>query len=104
MVLRNCFLQRRTTCGILLSLVYALVGCPRDEYGLRKFHSQGFLARRRSIQAGYRPVCCSFSDGTCNSLPCSTSSVRLCVVDSCPWYELVIRVCVERVGADEGRE
>jgi len=25
-------------------------------------------------------------------------------VDSCPWCELVVRVCVERVGADEGRE
>ena len=30
--------------------------------------------------------------------------VSVCVVDSCPWCELVVRVCVERVGADEGRE
>src|SRR6267142_5352471 len=30
--------------------------------------------------------------------------VSVCVVDSCPWYELVVRVCVERVGADEGCE
>ena len=25
-------------------------------------------------------------------------------VDSSPWYELVVHVCVERVGADEGCE
>jgi len=32
--------------------------------------------------------------------------VRMSVreVTSCPWYELVVRVCVERVGADEGRK
>src|SRR6266850_1228316 len=30
--------------------------------------------------------------------------VSVCVVDLCPWYELVVRVCVEWVGADEGRE
>src|SRR6266850_2989213 len=79
MVLCNCFLQQRTTCGILLSLVCALVDCPRGKYEFRNSRSQGFLARRGSIQFGYRPVCCSFSDGTCNGLPCSTSSVRLCV-------------------------
>ena len=30
--------------------------------------------------------------------------VSVCEVDSCPWYELVVHVCVERVGADEGRK
>jgi len=30
--------------------------------------------------------------------------VSVCVVDSCPWCELVVCVCVEWVGADEGRE
>ena len=30
--------------------------------------------------------------------------VSVCEVDLCSWYELVVRVCVERVGADEGRE
>jgi len=30
--------------------------------------------------------------------------VSVCEVDSCPWYELVVHVCVEGVGADEGCE
>ena len=28
--------------------------------------------------------------------------VSVCVVDLCPWCELVVCVCVEGVGADEG--
>jgi len=28
--------------------------------------------------------------------------VSVCVVDSSPWYELIVRVCVKWVGADEG--
>ena len=30
--------------------------------------------------------------------------VSVCEVDPCPWYKLVVRVCVERVGANEGRK
>ena len=30
--------------------------------------------------------------------------VSVCEVDSCPWYELVVRMCVVGVGADEGCE
>src|SRR6266850_8087161 len=71
-------------CDILLFLVCVLVNCPCGEYGLRTLRFQGFLARHISVRSGCRPVCCSFSDGTCNSLPCSTSSVRSCV---CEVYE-----------------
>ena len=28
--------------------------------------------------------------------------VSVCEVDLCPWYELIVHVCVEGVGADEG--
>ena len=38
------------------------------------------------------------------AIPVVFVRVSVCVVDSCPWCELVVRVCVERVGADEGRE
>src|SRR6267142_4640766 len=66
MVLRNCFLQQRTTCGILLVLVCALVDCPRGEYGFRSLRFQGFFVHRNLVRSGCRPVCCS-SVGICYS-------------------------------------
>src|SRR6266850_6378259 len=103
MILCSCFLGYTSMCDILLFLVCVLVNCPRGEYELCSLRFQGFLVHCISVQSGCRPVCCSFSDGTCNSLPCSTSNVcSVCEVDSCPWYELVVRVCVEGVGVDEG--
>jgi len=30
--------------------------------------------------------------------------VSECVVDSCPWCELIVHMCVEQVGVDEGSE
>jgi len=30
--------------------------------------------------------------------------VSVCEVDSSPWYELIVRVCVEQVGVNEGCE
>jgi len=30
--------------------------------------------------------------------------MSVCEVNLCPWYELVVRVCVERVGANEGHK
>jgi len=38
------------------------------------------------------------------TVPIMFVRVSVCVVDLCPWYEFVVRVCVEWVGADEGRE
>jgi len=38
------------------------------------------------------------------AVPVVFAHVSVCEVDSCPWYELVVHVCVERVGADEGCE
>jgi len=38
------------------------------------------------------------------AVPVMFIRVSVCEVDSCPWYELVVRVCVERIGADEGRK
>jgi len=38
------------------------------------------------------------------AVPVMFVRVSVCEVDSCPWYELVVRVCVEGVSADEGCE
>jgi len=38
------------------------------------------------------------------AVPVMFVRVSMCEVNSCPWYELVVRVCVERVGVNEGRE
>src|SRR6266850_1945405 len=38
------------------------------------------------------------------AVPVMFVRVSVCEVDSCSWYELVVHVCVEWVGADEGCE
>jgi len=38
------------------------------------------------------------------AVPVMFVRVSMCEVDLCSWYKLVVRMCVERVGADEGRE
>src|SRR6266850_1500214 len=37
-------------------------------------------------------------------VPIVSTHVSVCEVDSSPWFELVVCVCVEGVGADEGCE
>src|SRR6266850_8173835 len=82
MVLRSCFLQQTTTCGILLVLVCALVDCPHGEYGLRSLRFQGFFARRNLVRSGCRPVCCS-SVGICYSFLLQYQGRRSAVVFLC---------------------
>ena len=38
------------------------------------------------------------------AVPVMFGHMSVCEVDSCPWSELIVRMCVEGVGADEGCE